>query len=102
MRKTDKSDNPNTDTGHGVLGRVENASLPARWPRLVDDHGAAEYLGVSRWSVRDWVAAGKLPVVTLPATRPREGERHREALRRILFDLQNLDTFVEEHKTRKR
>ena len=43
--------------------------------RLVDLRVAANYLAVSVWTVRDYVQQGLIPLVELPALRPREGER---------------------------
>jgi predicted site-specific integrase-resolvase len=69
--------------------------------RLVDLHDAAAYLGVSFWTVRDYVLAGYIPVMDLPANRPREGARPRKKpLRRVLIDRKDLDAFVESRKSR--
>ena len=67
-------------------------------PRLLNLRQTAAYLGVSFWSVRDWVLAGYLPVVDLPPLRPREGERQRRTLRRVLVDRADLDRFIESRK----
>jgi hypothetical protein len=67
-------------------------------PRLMNLHQAAAYLGLSFWTVRDYALQGLIPVVTLPALAPREGERPRETLRRVLVDRNDLDTFVERCK----
>jgi len=69
-------------------------------PRLFDLHQAAVYVGCSYWTVRDWVLAGLIPVVGLPALRPREGERPRKTLRRVLIDRADLDAFIESRKQR--
>jgi predicted site-specific integrase-resolvase len=58
----------------------------------------AKYLGCSYWTARDWVLAGYVPVVEFPPLRPREGERPRKALRRVLVDRQDLDHFIEARK----
>ncbi len=61
-------------------------------PRLLDLEGAARYLGnVSAWTIRDFIAAGKLTPVRLPG--PREGD-----LRRTLLDIRDLDRLIEEGK----
>jgi hypothetical protein len=78
-----------------------NALPPAEsglQPRLLDLQHAASYLGVSFWSVRDWCLAGYLPTVELPALRPRQGERPKKTLRRVLVDREDLDRFIEQHK----
>ncbi len=67
-------------------------------PRLLNLKEAAIYLGVSYWTVRDWVAAGHLATFQPPALQPREGELPRQTLRRVLIDRNDLDRFVDEHK----
>jgi len=67
-------------------------------PRLLDLRAAAAYLGVSYWTIRDWVLAEYLPVVNLPPLRPREGDRARKNLRRVLIDRPDLDAFIERQK----
>ena len=59
----------------------------------------ADYLGCSYWTARDWVLAGVVPVVALPPLRPREGERARTTLRRVLVDREDLDAFIEARKS---
>ena len=79
----------------------ETVSLPAPTsPRLVDLHAAAAYLGLSFWTIRDYVQQGLIPTVELPALSPREGERRREGLRRVLVDLRDLDAFIDSRKRR--
>ena len=78
-------------------------SLPAREtiaPRLLNLRQAAQYLGCSFWTARDYVLQGLIPVVELPPLRPREGERARKTLRRILVDRADLDAFIETRKRR--
>jgi hypothetical protein len=67
-------------------------------PRLLSLRQAAAYLGCSYWSVRDYALSGRLPVVTLPPLRAREGERPKDSLRRTLIDVRDLDGFVERCK----
>ena len=67
-------------------------------PRLLNLHQAAAYLGVSFWSVRDYVLAGLVPSVQLPALRPREGDKPRQTLRRVLVDVEDLNAFIAQHK----
>ena len=69
-------------------------------PRLLNLRQAAAYVGCSYWSVRDWCLAGVLPTVALPPLRPREGERAKASLRRVLIDRADLDALVEQHKRR--
>jgi hypothetical protein len=48
-------------------------------PLCVDVREAARMLGVSVWTVREYVAAGELPTVKLPATKGSEtGSVHRD------------------------
>ncbi len=75
----------------------EIAALP---PRLLNLKQAAAYLGVSYWTMRDWMLAGRLPVITLPGLRPREGAKARESLRRALVDVADLDAFIDRCKER--
>jgi len=60
-------------------------------PRLLNLEGAAAYLAVSPWTVRDLEAAGTLRRVRIPL--PHEGE-----LRKLLFDRTELDRLVEAWK----
>ena len=93
MKRQSKADS--TKTNPTV---TENSPPPARWPRLLDDRGAAEYLGVSRWTIRDWIAAGRLRPVPLPPLAAREGERQQDALKRVLLNRYSLDEFVDHHR----
>lgn len=61
-------------------------------PRLLDLSGAASYLSVSEWTVRDLEAAGVLPRVRIPLL-PNGGE-----LRKVLFDRADLDRAIESWK----
>ena len=69
-------------------------------PRLLNMRQAAEYLGCSFWTARDYILQGLIPVVDLPPLRPREGERQRRNLRRVLVDRADLDAFIESRKRR--
>ncbi len=60
-------------------------------PRLLDLHGTATYLGISEWTIRDLESAGVLPRVRLPLP------NHKE-LRKILFDVQDLDRLIDTWK----
>jgi hypothetical protein len=73
-------------------------SISATGSRLLDMRQAAEYLGCSYWTVRDYVLAGYVATVELPPLRPREGERQRKRLRRVLIDRVDLDLFVDRLK----
>jgi hypothetical protein len=56
-------------------------------PRLLDVQGAAAYLSVSVWTIRDLEAAGELPRVRLQVGR--------SEVRRLLFDRRDLDRLVD-------
>ena len=60
-------------------------------PRLLDLHATAAYLGVSEWTIRDLEGVGVLPRVRLPLP------NHKE-LRKILFDVRDLDHLIETWK----
>jgi hypothetical protein len=68
-------------------------------PRLLNRRQAAEYLGCSFWTARDYVLQGLIPVVDLPPLRARDGDRQRRTLRRVL-DRADLDAFIESRKRR--
>jgi hypothetical protein len=63
-------------------------------PRLLDIKETARYLGgLSPWTVRGLVERGELTPVRLPSL-VRPGEHGR----RLLFDVRDLDAFVERMK----
>lgn len=67
-------------------------------PRLLNMRQAAAYLGCSFWTARDYILQGLIPVVDLPPLRPRDGDRQRKTLRRVLVDRADLDAFIESRK----
>jgi predicted site-specific integrase-resolvase len=67
---------------------------PALLPRLLSLAEAAVYLGMSYWTVRDYVLQGLVPTVTMPGLRPKQGDRPKQTLRRVLIDREDLDAFV--------
>lgn len=72
----------------GALARTTVAPV---MPRLLDLHGAAQYLGISAWTVRDLEAAGTLRRILIPVAGTGQ-------LRKILFDRLDLDRLVENSK----
>ena len=96
---------PMAEPGHNAgtagsktsLGSVVQASPLAMQaiapvhPRLLDLHGTAAYLGVSAWTIRDLESAGVLLRVRLPLP-------NRKELRKILFDIQDLDRLIDTWK----
>ena len=90
-------------------GRTEgarDAESRAFQPRLVNLQTAARYIGVSYWTMRDYVMDGLIPRVTLPCCRRRAkgGSVVRRAgdvdARRILVDIADLDALIERNKIR--
>ena len=69
-------------------------------PRLLNMRQAAEYLGCSFWTARDYILQGLIPVVDMPPLRARDGDRQRRTLRRVLVDRADLDAFIESRKRR--
>lgn len=69
-------------------------------PRLLNMRQAAEYLGCSFWTARDYILQGLIPVVDMPPLRARDGDRQRKTLRRVLVDRADLDRFIESRKRR--
>lgn len=73
-------------------------------PRLMNLHDAAAYLGVSYWTMRDYVIDGIIARITLPCARRRKkgGAIVRRAgdieARRIYVDRTDLDSLIERCK----
>ena len=73
-------------------------------PRLMNMRAAAQYIGVSYWTMRDYIADSILPSVILPSSRRRKkgGAIVRRAgdmdARRIYVDRADLDALVEKCK----
>ena len=94
-----------TESGHnegtgGSKASIKRAAFPSPLaiqaiapipPRLLDLPDTAAYLGVSEWTVRDLESAGVLPRVRVPLP------NHKE-LRKILFDVQDLDRLIDTWK----
>lgn len=71
-------------------------------PRLLNMRQAAQYLGCSFWTARDYILQGLIPAIDMPPLRAREGDRQKKLLRRVLVDRADLDLFVESRKRRGR
>lgn len=80
--------NQGSPTGAAVLGTV------APTARLLNLRAAADYLGLSYWTMRDLVNAGMLPVVRFPVPRAKDGR----TIRRVLIDSADLDRLIEQNK----
>ena len=91
---------PDGDPGHRRSARADLAQTVPDKPRLLNLHQTAAYLGVSYWTVRDWLLTDPpiLRAVQLPPLRPKEGDRARRTLRRVLLDRFDLDAFIEARK----
>ena len=74
--------------------RKSGAQRSAILPRLLSIREAAAYVGLSYWSLRDYVLQNLIPTVTMPALRPKPGDKPKETLRRVLIDREDLDAFV--------
>lgn len=79
---------PLTPINTGAAPRAQATVAPAR---LLDVDGAARYLGVSKWTVKDLIDAGHLARVRLPGARDRD-------LRRLLVDVRDLDALINANK----
>jgi len=102
LRPTDRLWNPRR-TGKGPAGRPPDASgtgslvdstSPSKLvtPRLLSLRAAADYLGVSPWTVRDLEAKRVLKRVTVPLPGGTE-------LRKLLFDKEELDRLIDVWRT---
>lgn len=76
----------NSGRGADALARQASAL-----PRLLDVHGAAAYLSVSTWTLRQLVSRGVLRRVLIPVANGRD-------LRKVLLDREDLDRLVEAWK----
>jgi hypothetical protein len=68
--------------------------VAALWPiqpRLLGLRAAAQYVGVSTWTIRAWLVAGRLARVRLPGAAGGD-------LERLLLDRFDLDRLVVEGK----
>jgi len=88
----------------GIRDGTRDMKSRAFLPRLMTLQAAADYLGVSYWTMRDYVADGIIPRVTLPCSRRRRkgGVVSRRSgdieARRIYVDRLDLDSFIEKRK----
>jgi Helix-turn-helix domain len=98
MRPPGVSDGATRTKPRSQEGTVRSGDLTG--PRLLTMRAAAGYLGVSYWTIRDWLLQGLIPVVPLPPLKPREGEMPKRSLRRTLVDRADLDAFIDACKHR--
>lgn len=62
--------------------------------RLINMDQLGAYLGISRTQARELVVFGHIPSVKMPQPRAVDGR----AMRRMLVDLGDVDTFIERHR----
>jgi hypothetical protein len=85
---------PETQARSSLTKGATDVRSDAPRTRLLDLKSAGAYLGVSYWTMRDLVFGGIIPSVKIPCTRAGDGR----AIRRILVDRCDLDTFIENNK----
>lgn len=89
---------PETLVPQARAGRaVDRQSAVHGWPRLLDIHQAAAYLGLSFWTFRELLNAGTIPTVRVPrpqTLRMRERRALSDTVRRLLIDRDDLDALV--------
>lgn len=56
-------------------------------PRLLPLKGAAKWLGLSIWALRERIWAGQIPVIRFPGGR------------KMFIDVKDLETFIEQNKS---
>ena len=86
----------NSGPNGGVQASIAAAPLA---PRLLDLPGAALYLTMGTWAVREMVNLGVLPRVRIAM--PNTKKRHGGEVRKLLFDRADLDQLIERSKERK-
>jgi hypothetical protein len=64
--------------------------------RILGLHDAAEYTGLSYWTLRELFVCGKIPSILIPNPKFNDGR----SLRRILIDRKDLDDFIDACKVR--
>jgi hypothetical protein len=90
----------------GSLSDTRDTESRAFQPRLMNLHDAAAYLGVSYWTMRDYILDRIVPQVILPCARRRKkgGAVVRRAgdieARRIYVDRADLDALIEKCRRR--
>lgn len=81
-------------------GRKPTPTLPG-WPRLLSVDQAAAYLGVSFWTLREFIHDGSIVAVPMPrpqTLRMRERAGLGDTVRRLLVDVRDLDAMVDAWK----
>jgi len=92
-----------TPAGRGAQRRVldQQSAVPG-WPRLLSEEHAATYVGLSVWSFRELWQAGQVEPVRIPRPDTAKHRRRRhinDTLRKLLFDVRDLDRLVDGWKT---
>jgi excisionase family DNA binding protein len=70
------------------INRIVTKAQGIHNPRLLPLKEAAEYLGLTVWAMRERIWAGQIPVVQFPGGRKQ------------YIDVQDLETFIKNNKTR--
>ncbi len=78
------------------IGALALQAVAPLAPRLLDLAGAAAYMAVSPWTIRQWEAEGALPRVRIPL--PITNKRRGGECRKLLFDRADLDQLIERSK----
>jgi hypothetical protein len=76
---------------NGGENRGAKVQQTSALPRLLDLEGAAAYFSVSPWTIREWAGKGWLPRVRFLMPDGHE-------VRRLLFDIRDLDGIVDRSK----
>ncbi|MFN8624404.1 MAG: hypothetical protein U0587_00210 [Candidatus Binatia bacterium] len=85
-----------------VVPRLLKATVTA-WPRLLSVEQAAQYLGISYWTMREFINDSSIKAVPLPrpeTLRQRERRALGDTVRRLLIDRYDLDALVDTWKRR--
>ncbi len=77
---------------------MQSVAVRAIQPRLLNIEEAADYLGLSYWSMKELIAAGDVRLIRVP--RPRTMRQHKRGarslvLRRTLIDVRDLDHLID-------
>lgn len=85
--------------GVAAEGRQRDPHSPApAWPRLMSLRLGGLYLGLSEWTLREYVNDGSLPIVEARRPRTASALKHQPAgdtLRRLLVDRRDLDALAD-------
>jgi hypothetical protein len=69
-----------------TVTRAQRIANPRLFPRLLPIKGAAEWLGLTVWAMRERIWAGQIPVVQFPGGR------------KMYVDVEDLEKFIQGNK----